>query len=368
MAASQIDASRRESLLASKSKEIADRARKALAVGPQEGRKEVLLAHEEVAKLPGNYFRGASVFQKHCSSCHEFRGRGNALGANLATLQERSSPALLVAVLDPNRAVEAKFQSYTVLTNDGRQFTGLIVAETTSSITLARPDGKRDVILRVDIEEMAGSGKSFMPEGLEKDLSKQELADVFAFLQSGTKEWSADAGDASTAREYLLEAGVNGLAEVQRAPRTVEQANWLGSRNLPATGDSKAMEFLEWKTDPAPADLSPSVRQVFRVPVAFGGLGDSKGEFQLSTGGIKVTFFSSREDVHWESEEGKVQLRFLAVERGPNNASGLLEVEVSSSLIKPGERLSFAVARISEGGGWFAVIPVEGKTVREARR
>jgi hypothetical protein len=41
---------------------------------------------------------------------------------------------------------------------------------------------KQETILRTDIEELKSTGKSLMPEGLEKDLSKQDLADLFAYL------------------------------------------------------------------------------------------------------------------------------------------------------------------------------------------
>ena len=40
-------------------------------------------------------------------------------------------------------------------------------------MTLRRQEGKEDVLLRADIEAMAGSGQSLMPEGLEKDLTPQ---------------------------------------------------------------------------------------------------------------------------------------------------------------------------------------------------
>jgi uncharacterized membrane-anchored protein YjiN (DUF445 family) len=67
---------------------------------------------------------------------------------------------------------------------DGRTFSGMIVEQTATSISLARPDGKRETLLRIDIDELSSTGKSFMPEGLEKDLTPQDVADVVAFLQA----------------------------------------------------------------------------------------------------------------------------------------------------------------------------------------
>jgi hypothetical protein len=89
-----------------------------------------------------------------------------------------------VGILDPNRAVEAKFLSYTAATRDGRQFAGMLAAETGNSITLVAQENKQQTILRTEIEELESSGKSLMPEGMEKDLPPQALADLLAFLNA----------------------------------------------------------------------------------------------------------------------------------------------------------------------------------------
>src|SRR5262249_31615087 len=38
-------------------------------------------------------------------------------------------------------------------------------------------------ILRIDLEELTSTGKSAMPEGLEKDLKPQDFADLIAYLR-----------------------------------------------------------------------------------------------------------------------------------------------------------------------------------------
>ncbi len=54
-------------------------------------------------------------------------------------------------------------------------------------MTLRRQDGKDDVLLRSEIEEMTASGQSLMPEGLEKDLKPQDLADLIAYIASSRR-------------------------------------------------------------------------------------------------------------------------------------------------------------------------------------
>jgi putative heme-binding domain-containing protein len=67
---------------------------------------------------------------------------------------------------------------------DGRILNGLVANESATAVTLRRQDGKEDVLLRTQIEEMASSGQSLMPEGIEKDLKPRDLADLIAFLAS----------------------------------------------------------------------------------------------------------------------------------------------------------------------------------------
>jgi hypothetical protein len=51
-------------------------------------------------------------------------------------------------------------------------------------VTLKRAEGLTDVVPRPRIEEMASSGLSLMPEGLEQGLDPPAMADLIAFLRS----------------------------------------------------------------------------------------------------------------------------------------------------------------------------------------
>jgi putative heme-binding domain-containing protein len=67
---------------------------------------------------------------------------------------------------------------------------GLIAAESASSLTLKRAEGQTDVILRQDIDEIRSSGTSLMPEGLEKNITIDEMTDLLSFL----KNWRYEGG------------------------------------------------------------------------------------------------------------------------------------------------------------------------------
>lgn len=201
-----LDARRREQLLGHKDQKIRSRANQLLGASAQTDRAKVVMEYRHVLSLAGNPARGKAVFVKSCATCHRLEGEGHPVGPDLAALTNRSPEALLIAVLDPNRAVEDKFVNYVAITNDGRQFTGILREETSGSLTLEGPDGKKHVILRKDLEVLAATGKSLMPEGMEKDLSPTDLADVLAYLGGIGPPPKSFPGN----RPEVVRAGVNG--------------------------------------------------------------------------------------------------------------------------------------------------------------
>lgn len=148
-----------------------------------------------VNTLTGDAARGQAIFEKRCSACHRLQNIGRQIGADLAAVKDRSTAALVTAILDPNRAVEAKFLSYTAVTSKGQTFNGMVVSETGSAVTLLGTDGKQEVIDRSQLDELICSNRSLMPEGLEKDLAAQDLADVISFVQTSGVPWKSFAGN-----------------------------------------------------------------------------------------------------------------------------------------------------------------------------
>lgn len=182
--AQELDARRRQQLLTHKNESLRTRATKLLASAGDANRKKIVDDHQDVLKLSGDAARGKGVYAKRCANCHRLDGAGHVVGPDLAALSDKSPERLLIALLDPSRAVEDRYLDYVAVTTNGQQFTGMMASETGISITLAGPEGKQTVILRSDLEELRATGKSLMPEGLEKDVSKQELADLLAYVRS----------------------------------------------------------------------------------------------------------------------------------------------------------------------------------------
>ncbi len=124
------------------------------------------------------------MFTKSCANCHRLNGLGNEVGPDLAALAGRSAEYLLVQILDPNRAVEARYVNYLLETKNGLSLTGVLLNETSTSVTIVGTDGKPQTILRNNLEALSSTGRSAMPDGIEKDLKHQDMADVLAYVRS----------------------------------------------------------------------------------------------------------------------------------------------------------------------------------------
>lgn len=190
-----IDLAMRQRLAAREEPELRSRFEALLAVASTADRQEVLSQYSAAATMTGDLKRGAKLFETKCSTCHKVGDKGYDVGPNLVSLTNKTPQALLAAILDPSQAVEPKFLNYTVITIDGLIYTGILVSETGTSITLLGPEDKQQVILRSEVEQMQSSGKSMMPDGFEKELTLQDCADIMAFVAGGSDSVSSAGGN-----------------------------------------------------------------------------------------------------------------------------------------------------------------------------
>tara|TARA_R110002111_G_scaffold227346_1_gene288832 strand:- start:77839 stop:83043 length:5205 start_codon:yes stop_codon:yes gene_type:complete len=196
--ASDIDASSRQILLSQKDQQLREQAVRLLATSIDSNRAKVVEEYSSISSMKGNVETGHQIFVKRCSVCHQLNNEGKPIGPDLSALTDKSERALLTAILDPNRAIESKYVSYLAVTVNGLTFNGLLAAESGESITLVQNDGKAVTLLRNDLEELQSTGKSLMPEGLEKDMPPQEFADVIAYLNATEPPRKTFAGNQPT--------------------------------------------------------------------------------------------------------------------------------------------------------------------------
>ncbi len=179
----EIDAVQRRWMMRYDNETIRTRAKKLFVSTASADRQKVVDRFKNADVAAASRERGLVVFDTKCSPCHNLAGRGHSVGPDLALLTDRSTPALLVAIFDPNRGVEEKYTQYNLVTRDGRVWSGIFADESGGAITLLGQDRQRFEVARSDIVSAESAGISLMPEGLEEGLSDEDVADLLAFIQ-----------------------------------------------------------------------------------------------------------------------------------------------------------------------------------------
>jgi len=185
IAAAQITPIRRTLLLNHADETIRQRARMLLAADRETPRQQVIEDYRPATTLAGEVLRGRAVFFRECSTCHRAGETGVEIGPSLITVRHRTAPELLTQILDPNREVGPNYMQFAVAINNGQVLAGMIAEESPSDLTLKQAQNKVEVILRENIAEIKATGLSLMPEGFEKRITTQEMADLIAFLRGG---------------------------------------------------------------------------------------------------------------------------------------------------------------------------------------
>jgi putative heme-binding domain-containing protein len=147
-------------------------------------REKVNEQYKEALHMEGDAARGKNVYAKNCGICHQVRGRmGVSFGPDLGTVHNWTKEDVLANVLDPNMSIASGFDTWSITLKSGEKVQGIISSETPVALTL-RNNGEVDkTISRQEIESIQSTNTSAMPVGLEKNITKQEMADLLAFLR-----------------------------------------------------------------------------------------------------------------------------------------------------------------------------------------
>ncbi len=126
-----------------------------------------------------------------CISCHKFGNEGGASGPDLTAVSSRFTRRdILESIIEPSKVVSEQYQNTTIIKKGGNEVTGRIVSEDAEKlIVLTDPvkDEKTEV-RKESIEKREFSKLSPMAQGLINVLSKEEILDLVAYLESGGKK------------------------------------------------------------------------------------------------------------------------------------------------------------------------------------
>ena len=183
ISANEIEPARRKLLMASKNAAIRDRAIKLLGTDTRQDRAQLIGTYQKSLSQTGDREAGHAVYKKLCATCHRAGDEGVEVGPNLATVTGRTPEDLVTHILDPNREVAPGAMVYNLETAEGTVLTGIIAEESPAALTLKRGEGVLEVVPRARVASVVSTGLSLMPEGLERDLSVQGMADLIAWIR-----------------------------------------------------------------------------------------------------------------------------------------------------------------------------------------
>jgi putative heme-binding domain-containing protein len=132
----------------------------------------------------GNPYQGQQLYSQSCGKCHTLFGQGGKIGPDLTTYKRDDLRGMLLNVIHPSSEIREGFENFIARTADGRTVTGLIADQDTNVVVIRGADGQNISLARDEVEDLRASRQSLMPDGQLKDLTDQQIRDLFAYLRS----------------------------------------------------------------------------------------------------------------------------------------------------------------------------------------
>lgn len=158
----------------------------------------------------GDPNRGRELFQNteitKCMVCHMIGRTGGNIGPNLTGIGGKfDRPHLIESLLEPSREIVEGFNVTNIALKDGRVLSGIVKQESQVDLMLVDADAKWHRVPLADIEERVISKTSMMPEGLVKNLTKEQFTDLIAYLES--QRYGGNSPGAGVAGAYKFPDG-----------------------------------------------------------------------------------------------------------------------------------------------------------------
>lgn len=142
----------------------------------------------ELKGVHGDVRRGQAIFlgtKAACFTCHKIGYQGGLFGPDLTSIgQARTERDLLESIIYPSASFVRSYEPMVVVTRSGEEVSGIVRSENDRELVLVSGPGAEQRIPRLDVADQRPGTISLMPAGLDEQLSRQELADLLAFLKN----------------------------------------------------------------------------------------------------------------------------------------------------------------------------------------
>lgn len=140
-----------------------------------------------------SFTNGRNMFiAAQCTVCHRFAGDGGAAGPDISTVATKfSARDLLESIVEPSKVISDQYNSYTIITKDGRALIGRILADDGKNLTVATNPTDAAItaqVAKADVLSKTVNKASIMPIGLLNRLNQEEALDLLAYLLSSGNE------------------------------------------------------------------------------------------------------------------------------------------------------------------------------------
>lgn len=281
---------------------------------------------EEVGKLvddviaKGHAERGERIFRRKdvsCMKCHSVSRAGGQVGPELSAVGGSSPVDYVVnSILNPNLAVKEQYVTKVFSLDSGKVVTGVVVDRDEVRVNVRDVTGATVTIPTADIEEEA-EGKSLMPQGLTKFLTREEVIDLARFIS---------------------ELGKPGPYAVYQG-KTIQRWRMLAQPPMEITAEVPHLEHFRQHIQGADATAWLPVYAMVggTLPLAELRLGSEptvlilKGEFDVRTAGKVAIIVKTTETFQaWIDAEPARPGQPITVELPPGRHAVTLRVEVSA--------------------------------------
>jgi putative membrane-bound dehydrogenase-like protein len=168
---------------------LAERVVKSFGKDESSNRGEAIERFEREWPSKVDFGPGKQLFEAHCAKCHRGSISGGVaeapIGPSLQALSHWTNRAWLEAIIDPGRAVDEKYKRSIIRTQEDLVLTGLVRQESDTELELVLTDGRIETIRKSEIAEIKSSDQSLMPDGFEKSLTPEQIAQIVTYLRRG---------------------------------------------------------------------------------------------------------------------------------------------------------------------------------------